>query len=249
MSNEAKVVAAVASGYLLGRTKKMKLAITIGSMLAGQRVATSPRGLLKQGQELVESNPELAKIQDQIRDKLFEAAKAAAVATLSSRLEMFSDSLRTRTDDLRGLAELEAPSDESEEAEEPEEGEEEPEEPRGGRRGRRGARGRGCRGRGRARGRARAEARQEGGGREEDGGRRQEGGHEEGAVVRWRREEDRSQEDPREEVHRQEGPGQEGSGWRQRGEEEREHGEEVVEPLQPFAQQPVRRSPHDREQD
>ena len=129
MSNEAKVVAAVASGYLLGQTKKMKLAITIGSMLAGQRVATSPRGLLKQGQELVESNPELAKIQDQIRDKLFEAAKAAAVATLSSRLEMFSDSLRTRTDDLRGLAELEAPSDESEEAEEPEEGEEEPEEP------------------------------------------------------------------------------------------------------------------------
>ena len=37
----AKIGLGVAAGYLLGRTKKLKLAITVGSMLAGQRVAMS----------------------------------------------------------------------------------------------------------------------------------------------------------------------------------------------------------------
>ena len=80
MSATAKIGLGVAAGYLLGRTKKFKLAITVGSMLAGQRIATSPQGLLKQGSKLVEGNPELAKLQKQISGKLLDAAKAAAVA-------------------------------------------------------------------------------------------------------------------------------------------------------------------------
>jgi outer membrane biosynthesis protein TonB len=151
MNNQARIAAAVASGYLLGRTRKMKLAITVGGLLMGHRIPTSPKGLLEEGQKLAEQNPELAKIQDQIRDKLFEAAKGAALATLVSQLNSVSDTLRDRTEGLRGALELEqsedeapedeapedeAPSDEEEEAEqptdeseeEPEEGEEEPEE-------------------------------------------------------------------------------------------------------------------------
>ena len=132
MSSNAKVVIAVASGYLLGRSKKMKLAITVGSMLAGQRIATDPRGLLKQGQQLVEGNEELSQIQEQVQSKLLEAAKAAALATLSSRMELFSDSLRDRTDSLRGLAgELEEAADVAEEQEPEDEAEEqEPEDER-----------------------------------------------------------------------------------------------------------------------
>ena len=65
MSTASKIAVGVASGYLLGRTKKLKLAITVGSMLAGQRISTSPQGLLKQGQELLDKNPELQKLQDQ----------------------------------------------------------------------------------------------------------------------------------------------------------------------------------------
>jgi hypothetical protein len=150
MNNQARIAAAVASGYLLGRTRKMKLAITVGSLLMGHRIPTNPRGLLEEGQKLVEQNPELAKIQDQVRDKLFEAAKGAALATLVSQLNSVSDTLRDRTEGLRGALELEssdeeapedegpedeAPSEEEEaeqptdEAEEePEQGEEEPEE-------------------------------------------------------------------------------------------------------------------------
>jgi hypothetical protein len=40
MSAASKIALGVASGYLLGRTKKLKLAITVGSMLAGNRIAT-----------------------------------------------------------------------------------------------------------------------------------------------------------------------------------------------------------------
>ena len=96
MTSASKIAMGVASGYLLGRTKKLKLAITVGSMLAGQRISTSPQGLLKQGSQLLEKNPELQKLQEQITGKLFEAAKAAAIATATSRLESFSKSLTDR---------------------------------------------------------------------------------------------------------------------------------------------------------
>ena len=93
MSATGKIGLGVAAGYLLGRTKKFKLAITVGSMLAGQRISTNPQALLKQGQQLVESNPELAKLQKQISGKLFEAAKGAALAQATSRLESMNKAL------------------------------------------------------------------------------------------------------------------------------------------------------------
>src|SRR3954452_8596028 len=102
MTNASRIVVGVASGYLLGRTKKLRLAITIGSMLAGQRIATSPQGLLKQGSELLEKNPELQKLQDQITGKLFEAAKGAAIASATSRLEALSQPLREQGGDVQG---------------------------------------------------------------------------------------------------------------------------------------------------
>ena len=125
MSTATRVGTAMAAGYVLGRTKKLKLAISVGSMLVGQRIATNPRALLKQGQQLVDSNPELAKIEEQLRGKFLEAVRSAALATVSSRMDLLSDSLQQRSNGLRGLAgELEPGSDE----EEPEDSaEEEPE--------------------------------------------------------------------------------------------------------------------------
>ena len=80
MSATSKIALGVASGYLLGRTKKLKLAVTVGSMLAGQRIATDRAGLLTQGAQLVDKNPELAKIRDQITGALLQSAKTAALA-------------------------------------------------------------------------------------------------------------------------------------------------------------------------
>ena len=122
MSSTSKIVLGVASGYLLGRTKKFKLAITVGSMLAGQRISTNPQALLAQGSKLLEGNPELQKLQDDIRGRLLESAKAAALATATSRLEAVTQSLQSARDTVPGEV-----LDESDEDEPEAEGEEEPE--------------------------------------------------------------------------------------------------------------------------
>ena len=94
MSATAKIGLGVAAGYLLGRTKKFKLAITVGSMLAGQRIATDRQGLMRQGAQLIDGSPELSKLRDEITGKMLEAAKAAAITTATSRLEGVTKSLR-----------------------------------------------------------------------------------------------------------------------------------------------------------
>ena len=100
MSAAGKIALGVASGYLLGRRKKLRLAITVGSMLAGKKIATNPRALLQQGQKLIDSNEELSRLSDQVRSQLFQAARSAAVATASSRMDGLSDSIRDRSERL-----------------------------------------------------------------------------------------------------------------------------------------------------
>lgn len=94
MSATSKIALGVASGYLLGRTKKLKLAITVGGMLAGKKIATNPQALLAQGSQLIDKNPELKKLQEQISGKLLDTAKTAALTSATNRLEGFSSSLR-----------------------------------------------------------------------------------------------------------------------------------------------------------
>src|SRR6188474_545455 len=93
MSATSKIALGVAGGYLLGRTKKLKLAITLGSMLAGQRIATDRAGLLKQGAQIVDQNPELSKIRDQIMGQLMQSARTAAMTTATNRLTQFTKQL------------------------------------------------------------------------------------------------------------------------------------------------------------
>lgn len=97
MSSTTKVAAAVAAGYLLGRTKKLRLAITVGSMLAGGRLAgdIQPGALLKG----LSGNPELERLTDQLRGQVLRAAKSAAVNVTTSRLEALNESLLNRGSD------------------------------------------------------------------------------------------------------------------------------------------------------
>jgi hypothetical protein len=118
MDSKQKVAAAVAAGYLLGRTKKLKLAITVGSVLAGQRLSTNPQKLLKGASSLVQNNPALSALQTELRGRAFDAAKGAAVSVATSRIDKLTDSLRTRGEKKR--ADKEAPAESEEAAEEPE---------------------------------------------------------------------------------------------------------------------------------
>src|SRR5215204_3453030 len=130
MDPKQKVAAAVAAGYLLGRTKKLKLAITVGRVLPGQRLSSNPQKLLKGATSLVQNNPSLSALQTELRGPAFDAAKGAAVSVATSRIDKLTDTLRTRGEKKR--AEKEAPAESEEAAEEPEDqyeegAEEEPE--------------------------------------------------------------------------------------------------------------------------
>ncbi|MGH4023876.1 MAG: hypothetical protein ACRDRV_04745 [Pseudonocardiaceae bacterium] len=94
---------AVAGGYFLGRTKKMKLAIMLAGVASGNKIARDPTQLLAQGTRLVQSNPQLSALSDQVRGRLVEAGKGVAVAVVSRQMDALSDRLSERTDRLSGL--------------------------------------------------------------------------------------------------------------------------------------------------
>src|SRR3954469_16808177 len=75
----ARVALGVAGGYFLGRTKKMKLALMLGGMAAGRRDG-GPDELLAQGAKVLDRSPELQRLADEVRGRLLDAGKGAAMA-------------------------------------------------------------------------------------------------------------------------------------------------------------------------
>ena len=98
----ARVALGVAGGYFLGRTKKMKLALMLAGMAAG-RQAGGPGELLKGGTKLLAGRPELARLTDEVRDRLLEAGKAAAVAVATRQVEALTDRVGKRVEALGDL--------------------------------------------------------------------------------------------------------------------------------------------------
>jgi hypothetical protein len=97
MSN-AKIGAAVLAGYVLGRTKKAKLAMSLGAMLAGSRVKPGHLG------KLLEESPFLGNVSNEVRSELAGAGKAAATTVLSAKAESLADAIHERTEGLREKA-------------------------------------------------------------------------------------------------------------------------------------------------
>jgi hypothetical protein len=93
------VALGVAGGYLLGRTKKMKLALMLGGMAAGRR-AGGPGELLSRGTKLVEASPELSRLVGEVRGRLIEAGKGAAVALATRQVEALTDRVGQRVESL-----------------------------------------------------------------------------------------------------------------------------------------------------
>jgi len=93
MTGNAKIGVALVGGYLLGRTKKAKLAIGFGMFLAGKKLNLDPKQL---GRMLADS-PLLGTLNDQVRDELVGATKKAATNALTQRATGLADSLHKRT--------------------------------------------------------------------------------------------------------------------------------------------------------
>ncbi|MFE6591017.1 hypothetical protein [Streptomyces sp. BB1-1-1] len=100
--SKATMAAAVAGGYLLGRTKKAKLAFVVGSYLMGRRIGLSPGQVLSQGLAGLQRTPQLQELTDQVRGELLTAGRTAVTAAANRRLTGLADTLRDRTDALTG---------------------------------------------------------------------------------------------------------------------------------------------------
>lgn len=137
-SHKNAVLVAAAGGYLLGRTKKAKLALVLGSLVAGRRLGLDPQELLRKGVRKVAGTPQFEELSEQIRGELTTAARSAVRAVADRRIDTFTDSLRQRTarlnGDSSGAADAEAEQAREKDVQEEGTGEREPQDGRSARR-------------------------------------------------------------------------------------------------------------------
>ncbi|MEU3708798.1 hypothetical protein [Streptomyces catenulae] len=97
---KVSLIAAVAAGYLLGRTKKGRLAIGLASLIAGRQLPVNPREAVGLVLQKLAQDPQLAPLVEQARGEMLEAGRTALSATANRRLEAVADALEQRTNTL-----------------------------------------------------------------------------------------------------------------------------------------------------
>ncbi|MET9450585.1 DNA primase [Streptomyces cinerochromogenes] len=121
--NRTALGLAVGAGYLLGRTKKLKMALAVGSLVAGKKLNLSPRMVADLVNQQLKNNPQFKEIGDQLRQDLRGVGKAASGAVAERQINALADRLHGRTAQVRDQLSGIAPSGSDEEPDE-EEGEE-----------------------------------------------------------------------------------------------------------------------------
>ncbi|MFI6438635.1 DNA primase [Streptomyces sp. NPDC050759] len=99
---------AIGAGYVLGRTKKLKFAFAVGSLVAGKRMHLSPRAVADLVSQQLLKNPQFKEIGDTLREDLRGVGKAASGAMVERQIDAIADRLHGRTaqvrDQLSGVA-------------------------------------------------------------------------------------------------------------------------------------------------
>lgn len=124
--NRTALGLAIGAGYVLGRTKKMKMAVAVGSLVAGKKLNLSPRALADLVGQQLRDNPQFKEIGDQLRGDLRGVGKAASGAMAERQMNALADRLHGRTAQVRDRLSGAVPgtgSEESETAEDTEESE------------------------------------------------------------------------------------------------------------------------------
>jgi cobalamin biosynthesis protein CobT len=119
---------AIGAGYLLGRTKKLKMAMAVGGLVAGKKLNLSPRMVADLLQQQLRNNPQFKEIGDQLRQDLRGVGKAASGAMVERQIDALADRLHGRTAQVRDQLSGVVPG-QDDEAEDAEYEDEEPEEP------------------------------------------------------------------------------------------------------------------------
>jgi hypothetical protein len=98
MNDTTKTGVALVGGYLLGRTKKARLAIGLGMFLAGRKLDLDPRAIRR----MITDSPVIGSLNSQVRDEIVSATRNAATGAFTKRVNAFADSLHERTLSLDG---------------------------------------------------------------------------------------------------------------------------------------------------
>ncbi|SFY53139.1 DNA primase [Streptomyces sp. F-1] len=117
--NRTTLGLAVGAGYLLGRTRKLKMALAVGSLVAGKKLNLGPGALAELARRQLSDNPQFKEIGDQLRQELRGVGKAASGAMVERQMSSLADRLHDRTAQMRGGP----ASSEDDSEEEPESGE------------------------------------------------------------------------------------------------------------------------------
>lgn len=99
--NRTALGLAIGAGYVLGRTKKMKMALAVGSLVAGKKLNLSPRALGDLVNQQLKNNPQFKEIGDQLRQDLRGVGKAASGAMAERQMNALADRLHGRTAQVR----------------------------------------------------------------------------------------------------------------------------------------------------
>ncbi|MET9593579.1 hypothetical protein ABZY45_22025 [Streptomyces sp. NPDC006516] len=98
MDDQTKIAlaAAVVGGYVLGRTKKGKLALSVGTYLAGGRFGLDPRQLAAEGMRRLGELPQVAELQEQTKGEFADADRKAVTAAATRGVGALTGTLRDR---------------------------------------------------------------------------------------------------------------------------------------------------------
>jgi len=124
MSATSRVAGAVAAGYALGRFKKLRLAILVGSAMSSPKFRSAAVGMIE---DRLPGGPVVGTLTKEVGGKLINVGKTAATSIVAARIDSLSQSLADRSQNLRKGAPGEADKSEGEEPEdkyEEQEGEE-----------------------------------------------------------------------------------------------------------------------------
>ncbi|MFD7025564.1 hypothetical protein [Promicromonospora sukumoe] len=95
MNDKLTFAAILLGGYLLGRTKKLKMALAVAGALGVRELKEHP-DLLKAGGAVL-STPAVKKLTDELSGRLVEAGKTAVVAAATKRVDSLVSNLEERT--------------------------------------------------------------------------------------------------------------------------------------------------------
>jgi hypothetical protein len=103
VGRNAQIALAVGIGYLLGRRRKLRTALTLGAAAAVGRLGRDPQAIVRQGSKLLGTGPQLGPVAGLTRP-LAAAGKAAAAAAVSHGIDSVGDRMRRKANALRSTA-------------------------------------------------------------------------------------------------------------------------------------------------